>query len=161
MQYYFFLYVQWPNKRIGGSALGRRTYIFRIHCCVSTTYLFKKERNSSSPPLSAMNSDQTALYERAGELARRYHESKRRQDEEQSPAMPRGLFSTAIHTGFNETSFRPQSSPNPRVASFANRMGMLARVTQIWKDKKALVKSLLSFCSLKLMIEHCEGASSP
>ena len=89
-----------------------------------------------------MNSDQMALYERAGELARRYHESKRRDDEEQGPAMPRGPFRAAIRTGFNGTAFGPQSSPTTGVASFANRMGMLARVTQIWKDEKALVKSL-------------------
>jgi hypothetical protein len=91
-------------------------------------------------PAGIMNSDQATLYERAGELARRYHESKRQKDEERIPPRPRSLFSTAIEAGFNENPFSPQSLVNARVASFANRMGMLAQVTRVWKDEKALVR---------------------
>jgi hypothetical protein len=86
-----------------------------------------------------MNPDQTALYDRAGELARQYHELKRRHDEAPATAFHGAFFLSAIEAGFDEQPLDAQIVANPRIASLAHRMGLLARVTRIWKDDRAMV----------------------
>lgn len=93
-----------------------------------------------------MNPDQTALYDGAGELARRYAESKRQHDGAPAPAVHPTFFLSAIEAGFNEQPLNPHTIANPRVANLAHRMGLLARVTRIWKDDRAMVLQFRGLC---------------
>jgi hypothetical protein len=93
-----------------------------------------------------MNPNQTALYDGAGELARRYHESKRQLNGAPAPALHGTFLLSAIEAGFDEQPLNPQTIANPRVANLAHRMGLLARVTRIWKDDRAMVLESRGLC---------------
>jgi hypothetical protein len=99
-----------------------------------------------------MNSDQIALYQQAGELARRFNENITRLNEEPGPDRawffhPLGYLIDAGYSGEVPEYDRPNVEIDPRSANFAQMMGNLARTTKVWEDKKTLVTSGL--CSRK------------
>lgn len=92
-----------------------------------------------------MNREQIALYERAGELAHRFNDSKVKTDEEPGPDRawffhPLGYWIDAGYTGQLPEYDRPNVEIDLRAANFAQMMGNLARTTKVWEDKKAMVR---------------------
>jgi len=105
-----------------------------------------------------MNADQTALFERAGELARRYNEKRRQTLQEPGPDRPwffhpLGFWIDVGYTGSTPEYDQPTARIDPRTAHFARRIGVLARTTKIWEDKDAIVRS-------KLVHAYLEGYRS-
>jgi hypothetical protein len=91
-----------------------------------------------------MNDDQTALFDRAGELARRFHEARRRRLKEPGPDRPwffhpLGYWIEVGYTGQTPEYDQPKSHIDTSTAHFARRMGTLSRITRIWEDKEAMV----------------------
>jgi hypothetical protein len=91
-----------------------------------------------------MNEAQIELYNRAGELARRYHENRRKRLSQAGPDRPwflhpLGFFIDIGFSGGIPEYDKPQGRLSKRTAAFAQRMGILSQTTKIWKDEEALV----------------------
>ena len=91
-----------------------------------------------------MNAHQTTLFDRAGELARSFHEARRRRLKEPGPDRPwffhpLGYWIDVSYNGAIPEYDRPQAIIDPRTVAFAKRMGSLSRITKIWEDKEAMV----------------------
>ena len=94
-----------------------------------------------------MNSDQVAVFDRAGELARVYHEARQRRLEEPGPDRPWFFHPLGYWIDFGFSGGPPEyDQPSAKVdlqtANFARIIGGLSRTTKIWQDKEAIVKSL-------------------
>lgn len=91
-----------------------------------------------------MNSDQVAVCDRAGELARVYHESRKRRLEEAGPDRPWFFHPLGYWIDFGFSGGPPEyDQPSAKVdlqtANFARIIGGLSRTTKIWQDKEAIV----------------------
>ena len=91
-----------------------------------------------------MNPPQIALLDRAGEIARLFHETKRRQLKEPGPDRPWFFHPLGywIDVGYNRQTpeyDQPPSKINQQTVDFAQRVGELSRTTKIWEDKEAMV----------------------
>jgi hypothetical protein len=109
------------------------------------------------PLFPAMNTDQIALYDLAGELARRFHEARQRRLKEPGPDRPWffhpiGYWIDLGYAGQLPEYDQPTSHLNIHTANFAQRMGTLSRVTMIWENKEAMV---LSTIWLKVTLGTC------
>lgn len=106
-----------------------------------------------------MNSDQIALLDRSGELARLFHEVRRRRLKEPGPDRPwffhpLGYWIDVGYNGQTPEYDQPTSPIDPRTANFAQRMGALARTTKIWEDKEAMVDT----CLAVIILGYCPRA---
>lgn len=93
-----------------------------------------------------MNPDQLALFEQAGELARRFHEARRLRLEAPGPERPwffhpLGYYVDYGYNGSEPEYDKPESKFEPRTLQFAQQIGTLNRSTKIWQDKKAMVSN--------------------
>ena len=94
--------------------------------------------------MTIMDDDQTTLFDRAGELARSFHESRRRRLQEPGPDRPwffhpLGYWIDVGYNGAIPEYDQPQAIIDPRTVEFAKRMGSLSRITKIWEDEEAMV----------------------
>ena len=94
-----------------------------------------------------MNADQIALFDKAGELARLFHEKKSKILQEPGPDRPwffhpLGWCIDIGYTGVLPEYDRPTAEVDPRTATFAQRVGSLSHTTQIWEDSRTMVESL-------------------
>jgi hypothetical protein len=93
-----------------------------------------------------MNAKQINLYERAGELSRRFQELWKQINERPGPDRPWFFHPLGYWIDLGYSGVTPEYDP-PRVpvdfrtAQFAQRMGVLARTTKPWLDKETLVLS--------------------
>jgi hypothetical protein len=93
-----------------------------------------------------MNSDQLALFEGAGELARRFHEAWQLRLEEPGPERPWFFHPLGYHIDYgyhgSEPEYdKPTAKVDPRTIMFARQMGALNRTTKIWQNKKVMVNN--------------------
>lgn len=91
-----------------------------------------------------MDTEQLALYNRAGELAHLFLEARRRRLKEPGPDRPWFFHPIGyeVDTGLNNAPpeyDRPDSKLDVRTAVFARKVGALARTTNIWQDDEAMV----------------------
>ena len=91
-----------------------------------------------------MDAEQLALFNRAGELARLFHDERRRRLKEPGPDRPWFFHPIGywIDVGFNDQLpeyDQPESKLDVRTAVFARRIGALARLTRIWQDEETMV----------------------
>ena len=96
-----------------------------------------------------MKPDQISLYDRAGELARRFHEARRQRLKEPGPDRPWffhpiGYWIDIGYTGETPEYDKPTGHLDPRTAKFARTLGALSKITKIWQDKEAMVIPLLT-----------------
>jgi hypothetical protein len=107
-----------------------------------------------------MNAQQASLFDRAGELARTFHEARRRKLKEPGPDRPwffhpLGYWIDVGYTGAIPEYDQPQAIIDPRTVDFAKRMGSLSQITKIWEDKEAMVFNSLAAITI---LEYCEGS---
>ena len=107
-----------------------------------------------------MDPNQIELYNRAGELARRYHESRRQRLTQAGPERPWffhpiGYFIDIGFSGQIPEYDKPRARLSYWTATFAQRMGMLSQNTKIWEDKEAMVFNLRE----ELKIGYCKDLS--
>ena len=98
-----------------------------------------------------MNASQITLYERAGELSRRFQELWKEVNEQPGPDRPWFFHPLGywIELGYSgePPEYDPPTTPiDLRTAQFAQRIGVLARTTKVWLDKEALVTIRLVIC---------------
>lgn len=101
--------------------------------------------------IMTMNANQITLYERAGELSRRFQELWKQVNEQPGPDRPWFFHPLGywIDLGYSgePPEYDPPTTPiDVRTAQFAQRIGVLARTTKIWLDKEALVTIRLDVC---------------
>jgi hypothetical protein len=109
-----------------------------------------------------MNSGQLSLFERAGELAHRFHEAWKLRLEEPGPERPWFFHPLGYHIDYGYNSSEPEydeptSKIEPRTIAFARQMGTLNRTTKIWQDKKAMVHNhgLITMILTKNIARDC------
>ena len=92
-----------------------------------------------------MNPSQIVLLDQAGEIARVFLETKRRQLKEPGPDRPWFFHPLGywIDVGYNNGQTpeydQPTSKINQQTVDFAQRIGELSRVTKLWEDEEAMV----------------------
>lgn len=105
-----------------------------------------------------MDTDQVALFERAGTFARLFNESRKRLLQEPAPDTawffhPVGYW---IDYGFSQVVPEydlPTQHLDVRTINFARRIGDLARTTKVWRDKEAMV-IYLGMTDLRMLQGH-------
>jgi len=91
-----------------------------------------------------MNVNQITLYERAGELSRRFQELWKQTKEKPGPDRPWFFhpFGYFIDLGYSgeKPEYDPPTVPiDFRTAQFARQIGMLSRTTRPWLNEETLV----------------------
>jgi hypothetical protein len=94
-----------------------------------------------------MNQDQTSLYDKAGELARQFHDSRNRLQMQPGPDRPwffhpLGYYIDLGYSGEVPEYDRPEGHFELQTTNFAKRIGVLGRIAKVWEDKKALVRAV-------------------
>jgi len=93
----------------------------------------------------AMNANQINLYERAGELSRRFDDLWRQENDRPGPDRPWFFHTLGYWIELGYTGAPPEYDPpnvraDIRSTQFAYRIGILARTTKPWRDEEALVE---------------------